>query len=300
MSDVAVNLPEMPARVLADGSLRAAAPDYTINDPNFNRLHATLIDLCEFIRREGVRLPPEKAVLLDLGEIGRLRKASLWRGEKGRPPTEREWVALETRIQELHALLEEPCRRGFYIRKSAFLLIHVPFAMTLLAVGSLIAAISHEPVFLSRMFGVADSARQWHICCYIVWLMTLGVLGSVAYVAMNALSLEKDITFNIGNRKLLTIRLILGAIFGLILALPFGFDQFEQFVRQITSNGAGADAKRAAMLLMPFVFGFSTTVVLTFIDRVVDAVGVILGKLPVTHPEQRLHASHSLPGSTVR
>jgi hypothetical protein len=297
MSNVAVNQPEMPARVLADGTLSVADPDYVINDSNFNRLQATLIDLCEFIRREGVRLPPEKAGLLDVGEIGRLRKASFWRGEKGRPPNEQEWVALETRIQELHALLEEPCRRGFYIRKSAFLLIHVPFAMTLLAVGSLIAAISHEPAFLIHIFGVADSARQWHACCYIVWLMALGVLGSVAYVAMNALSLEKDITFNIGNKKLLTIRLILGAIFGLILALPFGFDEFEQFVRQFTSNGAAdpPDATSAAMLLMPFVFGFSTIVVLMFIDRVVDAVGVIL-KNPFTHLEQRPHASHSLPG----
>ena len=184
MSDVVVNLPE----ISGTGPLSLSTPGYVINDPNFNRLQATLIDLCEFIRREGVRLPPEKASLLDLGEIGRLRKASLWRGEKGRPPTEQEWIALETRIQELHALLEEPCRRGFYIRKSALLLIHVPFAMTLIATLALIAAISHEPAFLIGVFGVADSARQWHACCYIIWLMALGVLGSVAYVAMNALS----------------------------------------------------------------------------------------------------------------
>jgi hypothetical protein len=175
--------------------------------------------------------------------------------------------------------------------------------MTLLAAGSLIAAISHEPRFLIRMFGDGDHevARQWHACCYIVWLMALGVLGSVAYVAMNALSLEKDITFDIGNKKLLTIRLIMGAIFGLILALPFGFDEFEQFISQFTSQSSGAprDAKNAAMLLMPFVFGFSTTVVLTFINhRVVDAVGVIFGKSPTTHLEQRPRGSHSLPRNT--
>ncbi len=284
MSDVIVRLPDMPAEALPNGSLSVASPDYVINDPKFNFLQATLIDLCGFIRREGVSIPPEKAGLLVLGEIGRLRKASFWKREKGRPPTEQEWVALETRLQELYALLDEPSRRGFYIRKSEFLLIYVPFAMTLLAAGSLIAAISQEPRLLIHVFGETDIPRQWHACCYIVWLMALGVLGSVAYVAMNALSLEKDITFDIGNKKLLTIRLIMGAIFGLILALPFGFDEFEQFVSQFTSKSGGAppDATSAAMLLMPFVFGFSTTVVLMFINRVVDAVGVIFGKIPTT------------------
>lgn len=302
MPDVVVRLPDSPAEAPPNGKRATPSPNYVINDPTFNRLQETLMDLCAFIRREGVSIPPEKADLLVLGEIGRLRKPNFWRGEKGRAPTEQEWMALETRIQELHALLDEPCRRGFYIRKSEFLLIYIPFAMTLLAAGSLIAAISHEPRFLTHMFGVTERPTQWHACCYIVWLMALGALGSVAYVAMNALSLEKDITFDIGNKKLLTIRLILGAIFGLILALPFGFDEFEQFVAHFTSTGAGSppDAKSATMLLMPFVFGFSTTVVLTFINRVVDAVGLIFGKIPTSHAEQRERALNPLHPNRAR
>lgn len=186
MSDVVVMLPDKPAEALPNEAIAVVSPNYAINDPTFNRLQETLVDLCAFLRREGVSIPPEKASLLVLGEIGRLRKVSFWRGEKGRAPTEQEWVVLETRLQELHALLDEPCRRGFYIRKSEFLLIYIPFAMTFLAAGSLIAAISHEPRFLTHMFGTTEPPTQWHACCYIVWLMALGVLGSVAYVAMNA------------------------------------------------------------------------------------------------------------------
>ncbi|MDI4234157.1 hypothetical protein OZ411_15190 [Bradyrhizobium sp. Arg237L] len=113
----------------------------------------------------------------------------------------------------------------------------------------------------------------------------LGALGSIAYIAMNALSLQKDITFDIGNKKLLGIRIILGAMFGLIFALPFGFgfENFESFVRTFGSRpNISSDAKMAATLLMPFVFGFSTTLVLIIINRLVDAIGVIFGKPPTT------------------
>ena len=44
------------------------------------------------------------------------------------------------------------------------------------------------------------------------------------------------------------------------------------------------EIKRAAMMLLPFVFGFSTTVVLTIINRLVDAVGVIFGRIPTAKP----------------
>jgi hypothetical protein len=77
---------------------------------------------------------------------------------------------------------------------------------------------------------------------------------------------------------------MLGAMFGLILALPFGFEYFESFsqtFRDGTSN-ISTDARTAVTLLMPFVFGFSTTLVLTIINRLVDAIGVIFGKPPTT------------------
>jgi hypothetical protein len=62
MSDVVARLPETPAEALPNGSLSVASPDYVINDPKFNRLQATLIDLCEFIRREGASAPSRKSV----------------------------------------------------------------------------------------------------------------------------------------------------------------------------------------------------------------------------------------------
>ncbi len=257
-----------------ENSPEGSTKSYVISDPQFMRQLANLRDLCEFIRREGIRIDADKAKLLVFGEVGRLRQAS--GAEKGREATDEEWTFVETRTQELHGLLDEGCRRGFYIRKSEWLLIWVPFLLISAAAGSLIAAFS-QPTWVSY--------------CYIVWLMVLGALGSVAYVTMNALELQNDITFDLGNKKLLIIRLFLGAIFGLILALPFGFKQFAEFAKQFELDETGMAtsdtttvAAGAAMLLMPFVFGFSTTVVLTIINRLVDAVGVVFGKPPPVRP----------------
>lgn len=285
MSDVVVQMQpdpiQRPSETPVNGQCSVAIPDYVINDPKFNQLQSTLTDLCRFMQREGVSIPPENAHLLVVGKIGRLRKPRLWSREKGRAPTEAEWGALETRLQELHSLLGEPCRRGFYISQSKHLLIWMPLIIMIGAVASL--------------FATSFIGERWHSYCYIPWLMALGALGSIAYISMNALSLQKDITFDIGNKKLLVIRIVLGAMFGLILALPFGFGYFKSFTRTLrdfkanTPNDAATDAKMAATLLMPFVFGFSTTLVLTIINRLVDAIGVIFGKPPTTQSSNVSH-----------
>jgi hypothetical protein len=277
MSDAVVQMQrdpiQRPSETPVNEQCIVATQDYAINDPKFNQLQSTLTDLCYFVRREGVSIPPEKVHLLAIGKIGRLRKPRFWSREKGRPPTEAEWDALETRLEELHSLLDEPWRRGFYIGKIKRMLISGPLILMIVAVASLSA------IFMPD--------KSWHSYCYITWLMALGALGSIAHVAMNALSLQKDITFDIGNKKLLGMRVMLGAMFGLILALPFGFGGFENFIqtfRESKSNMSdiSIDPKAAATLLMPFVFGFSTTLVLTIINRLVDAIGVIFGKPPTT------------------
>jgi hypothetical protein len=270
---------ERTSETPVNGQCSDAVPDYVINDPKFNQLQSTLIDLCHFMQREGRSIPPESAHLLVIGKIGRLRKPRFWSRERGRAPTEAEWVALETHLQKLYPLLGEPCRRGFYISQSKHLLIWMPLIIMTAAVVSL---------FASSFIG-----KEWHLYFYVAWLMALGALGSIAYISMNALSLQKDITFDIGNKKLLVIRILLGAMFGLILALPFGFWYFEYFIQTLlsakTTGDPVTDAKMAAALLMPFVFGFSTTLVLTIINRLVDAIGVIFGKPPTTQAGNVLH-----------
>jgi hypothetical protein len=55
----------------------------------------------------------------------------------------------------------------------------------------------------------------------------MGAIGSVAFIGMNALSVQQDVTFDLNNDRLMVLRIVLGALFGIVLTLPFGFTQFS-------------------------------------------------------------------------
>jgi uncharacterized BrkB/YihY/UPF0761 family membrane protein len=108
---------------------------------------------------------------------------------------------------------------------------------------------------------------------------------------MNALSVQHDITFDITNRRLMLLRITLGALFGLVLTLPFGFVGFMQFI--INSLGQSLPAEipapttfwaKATLLLLPFVLGFSTTLVITIMNRLVESVQAFFGKTGASEP----------------
>jgi hypothetical protein len=127
--------------------------------------------------------------------------------------------------------------------------------------------------------------------CYIVWLIGLGAVGAIAFISVNALSLQSDVTFDITNRRLLAIRIVLGSLFGVVLSIPFGFSSFVEFCTSILkpSQAASAqialssqDAKSitvgAILLLMPFILGFSTSLVILILNRLVESVAVFFGE----------------------
>ena len=121
---------------------------------------------------------------------------------------------------------------------------------------------------------------------YLIWLFSLGAIGAVAYIGMNALSIQEDITFDLTNPRLMILRIVLGGLFGLVLTLPFGYQDFLNFcVSLIKANPVPAEqpegnksAWQAVTLLMPFVLGFSTSLVLLVLNQMVDGFQAFFGK----------------------
>lgn len=104
---------------------------------------------------------------------------------------------------------------------------------------------------------------------------------------MNALSVQEDATFDLSNGRLITLRIALGALFGMVLSVAFGFQPFLDFMWGLV-NPAGTDKNRdiatlsqqALMLLLPFVLGFSTSLVIMVLNRCVESVQTFFGKPP--------------------
>jgi hypothetical protein len=104
---------------------------------------------------------------------------------------------------------------------------------------------------------------------------------------MNALSVQQDVTFDLSTRRLMLLRIALGALFGLVLTLPFGFEGFMEFIAGITSGSHPVSAEQpqqsktfgvTLLLLLPFILGFSTSLVIMILNRLVDAVQAFFGK----------------------
>jgi hypothetical protein len=107
--------------------------------------------------------------------------------------------------------------------------------------------------------------------------MTTGALGSAAFVYVNALSIQVDPTVNVISIALIRMRLLLGALFALMLALPFGLASFHSLSKSLTSLSSNIDIKEGSLLLLPFLLGFSTPLVLSILNRMVVSIQAFFG-----------------------
>ena len=82
-------------------------------------------------------------------------------------------------------------------------------------------------------------------------------------------------------KSLLAVRIVLGSLFGFFLSMPFGFYSFVTFwasvARGTPAPSAASFSFEAALLLLPFVLGFSTSLVILVLSKLVESISVFFG-----------------------
>jgi hypothetical protein len=209
---------------------------------------------------------------IELGQLNLLHFA-----EDGRLPSSEEWSSLEHQTNVLYGDLAEPDRRRFLYSQFP------PFVIKTAGVFSLFALISLLVAFAATLMLSHDTTffKLAIFTSFLMWLAALGGIGSIAFIGMNALAVEQDATFDITNKKLIGLRVLLGALFAVVLTLPFGYGSFKGFVTAIQTEPpepTTGSALKSILLLLPFVLGFSTTLVIMIMNRFVDAVQTFFGK----------------------
>jgi hypothetical protein len=252
-----------------------------INDEHFMRDLNRLKELRSFLIQEAINISPDDdSTVLSFGTLNQLRRPPV--GELGRAPTLQEWSDVERYTQNLFRLLTEPLRRRFILGGMPAWLSVAPIGLAIVALFALVGAV---------VFGSIGAVGVRTLPFYLIWLICLGAIGSIASIGMNALSVQQDITFDLSNRRLMLLRVALGALFGLVLTLPFGFKSFLEFAASIHSaspDGHTGDPKTlfnaALFLLLPFILGFSTSLVIMILNRFIDAVQAFFGKPSSDNP----------------
>jgi hypothetical protein len=247
-----------------------------ISDGQFIRDLQQLKDLRSFLIRDAVKLDALEPNSLSFGGLNLLRYHAF-----GRTPTEAEWSKLEKLTQTLFALPNEAITRKFARSRIPWWMAWIP---VILAVVALVSLALSQLLGTISINGKAEIVPSYILISYALWLMSLGAIGAVAFVGMNALSVQEDITFDLANDRLMILRIVLGALFGLVLTLPFGYDEFVEFCKKISAGVAVAATKddkstqQAIMLLLPFVLGFSTPLVILVLNRFVESIQSFFGK----------------------
>lgn len=245
--------------------------DNSINDRDFKERVERAIHLQNFLIQSAVPIPDS----LFLNEFRIFEYSS-----RGRRPTGKEWEKLDYLVQGLFGIMDEETRRKYIAQQipSWF----IPLSITL----SLLAAVVFATgvVFVTQEFSWVSSS-QMILPIYMIWLMLLGILGAVASVGFNAISVSSEVTFDINNKKLLYLRLVLGGLFALFITLPFGFEGFLKFVHSINTGFIGppspgeesAIATQAIVLLLPFLLGYSTDLTIIILNRFLDGIKAFFG-----------------------
>jgi len=272
-----------------------------INDKKFIRDLDRLKELRSFLVEEAPNLIPEDSTALSLGRLNLLQYRS-----DGREPTQEEWSDVELHTQTLFHLLTETQRRRFLLGEiPSWIAIKLPISLLFLALAALICGIVSQDTEWLRL--VPKNAHSSLLPFYTIWLMALGASGSVAFIGMNALSVQHDITFDLSNRTLMLLRITLGAVFGLVLTLPFGFEGFMELIgslRKGPSSGMASaqtsnPAAQAMLLLLPFILGFSTSLVIVILNRLLGSVQAFFGRSGTGDGSQAAPVAHQSSSSTA-
>jgi hypothetical protein len=272
-------------------SIKRPSPD-NVSDEQFIRDLKQLKDLRSFLIREavGVAWSPDTFEGLD-----RLRYHPL-----GRTPTEAEYGKVQDITRGLFGFLPDSLRRKFVLGRIPWWVAWLPVVLALLAIVFLVGA---QLVLRQEMeFASLEIAASRIFPFYIGWLASLGAMGALAFIGMNALSVQDDVTFDLMNTRLMFLRITLGSLFGLILALPFAIDDFVKFLANtiVIRREANPDIMRqAVMMVSPFILGFSTSLVILILNRFVDGVQGFFGRSTAGAPSKSRSNLNASRGSRV-
>lgn len=248
-----------------------------IADADFMAQLALLRGMKAFIQGRAIKIKPEDQPLLAFGTLN-LLKPEIATG--GRAATEQEWRELDERLQGLNALLSDAERRALCLSRTPAFVNYLAVLFLGFAVAALAVSIFPPNLNVLPTGGDSNLATRagWQLAGYLTWLFCLGGIGSIAFIGVNALAIQADATFDLDNRGQVLRRILLGALFGIVLTLPFGYFHFLAFCNAMADpSGKAIELEQGISLLMPFVLGFSSSLVMLVLNRLVQGAETVFG-----------------------
>jgi hypothetical protein len=186
-----------------------------------------------------------------------------------------DWQLLEAKQDGMQRYFDAVLQHRFRLQATQRIITITPILLLVVSIGALITAVFPPDLVLPGGTPMV-SAAAWRFVGYLAWTSCLGGLGAIAFLAVNSLAIQEDATFDISNQGLVVMRIVIGALFGCIVSLPFCFPYFQDFTNWVLKGGDLAGG-RGVLLLVPFLLGFSTTLVMAVLNRMIAGIESMFG-----------------------
>ena len=111
-----------------------------------------------------------------------------------------------------------------------------------------------------------------------VFAVTLGALGASVYLLYAIIGAYNDSRMTMTSLYSEMLRLPIGAIVGWIVYVAFCQEYFRQsFLSQSGTTTSGSEVTSEAFLLLPFLAGYSSKLVVEILNRLIDSVRTTMG-----------------------
>jgi hypothetical protein len=263
------------------------------NDSTFVARLTRLVKLRDFVDRESITIKDGDSEKLTFGQY-----YSITFNRKGKSVDEEDWKFLEDRSRLLMSYMTPESLRRFELLFAPKALYWMPIILASVAATSLAISVFPQNFALSGLMHLFESpspateAASWRLFGFLVWCITLGAIGAISFLYVNALSIQIDKNVDVTNRNFITMRVILGALFGVVLDLPIGYPGFVDFcdglAQYVPAHTSGkVDIAGGALLLVPFLIGFSAPLMINILNRLVELIQNLFGvKSDATTPPQ--------------
>ena len=249
-----------------------------IGDKRFISQLDELRTLKQFLFEERIQFKNDELDALDLEKLNNLSYSS-----SGRAPTSTEWKTLDEKLSILASYLNEKLRRKIRIRELGFFFRILPICFLALSVVSTIAYINVP--------WITDRGSPWKLLIWLVvimaWLISQGGLGACAFLGTSVIfkgtfdtepvsSSDNLENIDVTDRNSLSIRIVLGTLFAVLLGLPYAVTSLNG-LSAIYWKGGPPDESTLSVIFIPFIAGFSTNLVLAVLKRFVVAIEAFFG-----------------------
>jgi hypothetical protein len=250
-----------------------------INDERFIDQLREVQNLKRYLFEEKVKFKRGQLGSIDLGPLNNLR---FW--SQGRTPTPGEWKLLDQKMSILTSYLNDELRQKIRIRELRIFFGLIPLAFLLASIGALLCRFLNGGIFTEDTLAFNTS----YLLSLIVWTVAQGGLGACAFLGTRVATkrLEKKPldrsmdTTDITDKSILKIRIILGCLFGSLIGIPIAnlaLDKIEAVLYPPANSSPNLIPSDLAFMILPFMIGFSTNLVLSILERSIDAIRTLFG-----------------------